>query len=175
MQEKKYTLKEILDSVMYITKNGTVKKRIIFDKSALGGMGSKWIIAGFVLLPFLVYAAIFNAKSFHYLGIAQAIVLYIVLLVVAMQVVVGISYLNNKKIMQMITPSWETYFPSVELKNVLSSGATPYVDFKKYYAQALQKGLQEEALHATLKKDFKTMQEEHKDLYEAMHRAKKNE
>ena len=56
----------------------------------LGGLNSKWIKLSLLVLPFAMYAAIFNPVSFAELGIAQAIVFYIILLVFAMQIVVGV-------------------------------------------------------------------------------------
>jgi len=171
MAEKHYTLKTILDSLMH-AKNGVVKKRLILDKSPLGGIGSKWIILGFIVLPFAMYIAIFNSVSFEYLGIAQAIVLYIILLVFAMQIIVGISYYNNKKVIKMVNPSWESYFPTIDIKMILSSGVTPYVDFKKYYASVIDEVYDDEMLYSKLQEAFKKMEEENADLLEAMNNCR---
>jgi hypothetical protein len=171
MAEKHYTLKTIFDSLMY-AKNGVVNKRLILDKSPLGGIGSKWIMLGFIILPFAIYISIFNSTSFAYLGIAQAIVFYIILLVFAMQVIVGISYYNNKKVIKMVTPSWESYFPTIDIKMILSSGVTPYVDFKKYYAVLLAEALDDETLYSKLQDAFKNMEEDNADLLAAMNNCR---
>jgi len=172
MAEKHYTLKTILDSLMTI-KNGVVKKRLILDKSPLGGIGSKWIMLGFIILPFAIYIAIFNSTSFKYLGIAQAIVFYIIALVFAMQIIVGISYYNNKKVIKMVRSSWESYFPTIDIKMILSSGVTPYSDFKKYYGELINESIDDKTLYNRLLDAFNIMEEYNADLLEAMNRSKK--
>ena len=169
MQENSHTLTSILKSV-FKEKNHKVKKRLIYNKAALGGLDSKWVKFAFVMLPFVLYAAIFNPSSFAYLGIAQAIVLYIILLVFAMQVVVAVSYYNNKSVVKIATEAWEAYFPTVEFKQLLSSGVTPYVDFTKHYELALKDGLKDKALQERLSSAFEKMQEENKDLLDAIRR-----
>ena len=169
MQENSHTLTSILESV-FKEKNHKVKKRLIYNKAALGGLDSKWVKFAFVMLPFVLYAAIFNPTSFIYLGIAQAIVLYIIVLVFAMQVVVAVSYYNNKSVVKIATKSWEEYFPTVEFKQLLSSGVTPYVDFVQHYELALKDGLEDKALQERLSSAFEKMQEENKDLLDAMRR-----
>jgi hypothetical protein len=169
MQENSHTLTSILKSV-FKDKNHKVKKRLIYNKAAFGGLDSKWVKLAFVMLPFVLYAAIFNPSSFAYLGIAQAIVLYIIVLVFAMQVVVGVSYYNNKSVAKIATKAWEAYFPTVEFKQLLSSGVTPYVDFTKHYELALKDGLEDKALQERLSSAFEKMQEENKDLLDAMRR-----
>lgn len=171
MSNPDYTLSNLLLSIFTI-KNNVVEKRIIYNKASLGGLHNNWIKLIFFLLPFIMYGAIFNPKVFAYLGIAQAIVFYIIMLVVSMQIIVGVAYFNNRKVVKKTTPSWENYFPSVDFKMILSSGVTPYVDFKKHYEQALEDGLDEEALHKRLQINFKQMEEENLILYEAMQREK---
>lgn len=171
MQEQQYELKTILESV-FKEKNHKITKRLIHDNSLFGGISSKWIKLAFVILPFAMYAAIFNPVSFEELGIAQAIVFYIILLVFAMQIIVAASYFNNKKVIKTATKSWEAYFPGVDFKMILSSGVTPYVDFKKHYELALKDGLDAEALKKRLSDAFRQMEEENSILVEAMRRDK---
>lgn len=171
MSNPDYTLSNLLLSIFTI-KNNVVEKRIIYNKASLGGLHNKWIKVMFFLLPFIMYGAIFNPSVFAYLGIAQAIVFYIIMLVVSMQIIIGVAYFNNKKVVKKTTPSWENYFPNVDFKMILSSGVTPYVDFKKHYENALKEGLSEEALQVRLTENFKQMEEENHILYDAMQRAR---
>jgi hypothetical protein len=172
MQEQHYTLKTILGSV-FKEKDNRLKKRLIYNNAVFGGLSNKWIILAFIVLPFAMYAAIFNPTSFKALGIAQAIVFYIILLVVAMQIVVAASYFNNKNVLKTATKAWENYFPTVDFKMLLSSGATPYADFTKHYERALEDGLEREALQKRLEDAFKEMEEKNSILVDAMRRDKK--
>lgn len=171
MQEKHYALKTILESV-FREKNNKITKRLIHNNALLGGLSSKWIKLAFIIMPFAMYAAIFNPTSFKELGIAQAIVFYIILLVFAMQIVVASTYFNNKKVVKTATKAWEDYFPGVDFKMIISSGTTPYVDFKKHYELALKDGLEGDALTKRLDDAFRQMEEENSILVEAMRRDK---
>jgi len=171
MQEKNYTLNDILLSVFTIKEN-KMKKRLIHNYAIFGGLNSNWIKLVFFILPFAMYAAVFNPTAFKALGIAQAIVFYIILLVMAMQIVVGVTYFNNKKTIKKATKEWEKYFPNIDFKMILSSGVTPYVDFKKHYESALNDGLDEEAMKKRLVDDFRNMEEENIVLVEAMRKDK---
>ncbi len=73
MQEKIYSLEAILASISTY-KKPDAKKRLIFDQSPVGGIGSKWVIAFFWAFPVVEYAGIFNPWMFGMLGIAQAII-----------------------------------------------------------------------------------------------------
>jgi len=55
---------------------------------------------------------------------------------------------------------------------ILSSGVTPYVDFKKHYESALHDDLNEEAMKKRLVDAFKEMEEENSILVDAMRRDK---
>ncbi len=167
MQEKNYSLEAILASVSSY-KKPVAKKRLIFDQSALGGISSKWVIAFFWALPVVEYAGIFNPLVFGMLGIAQAIIFYIVFLSMLMIMIIALGFINNHKVIRQITPSWKQYFPNNELGWVLASGATPYKDFFKHYSAALNQNLQGEALQDAMHTAFNTMQEQNKTLYEAM-------
>jgi hypothetical protein len=171
MQEKNYTLNDILVSVFTIKEN-KLKKRLIHNNAIFGGLNSNWIKLVFIVLPFAMYAAVFNPTSFKELGIAQAIVFYIILLVMAMQIVVGVTYFNNKKVVKKATKEWEKYFPNIDFKMILSSGVTPYIDFKKHYESALHDDLDEEAMKKRLVDAFKEMEEENSILVDAMRRDK---
>lgn len=171
MQEKPYTIQTIIKSV-FKEKNHKIKKRLIYDNALFGGLSNKWIKLVFFILPFAMYAAIFNPVSFKELGIAQAIVFYIILLVFAMQIVVAVSYFNNKKVLKTAAKVWEDHFPGIDFKMVLSSGATPYADFKKYYEAALADGLVEDALKNRMSEAFQQMETENVHLVEAMKKDK---
>ena len=171
MQEKPYTIQTIIKSV-FKESDHKIKKRLIYDNALFGGLSSKWIKLAFLILPFAMYAAIFNPVSFKELGIAQAIVFYIILLVFAMQIVVAVSYFNNKKVLKIATKAWEDYFPGIDFKMILSSGATPYADFKKYYEATLADGLEEDALKMRMTEAFQQMENENVHLVEAMKKDK---
>ena len=171
MQEKQYTIQTIIKSV-FKENNHKIKKRLIYDNALFGGLSNKWIKLAFFVLPFAMYAAIFNPVSFKELGIAQAIVFYIILLVFAMQIVVAVSYFNNKKVLKTATEAWEEYFPGIDFKMILSSGATPYADFKKFYEAALTDGLVEDALKDRMTEAFQQMESENIHLVEAMKKDK---
>lgn len=171
MQEQQYTIQTIVKSV-FKENNHMIKKRLIYDNALFGGLSNKWIKLAFFILPFAMYAAIFNPVSFKELGIAQAIVFYIILLVFAMQIVVAVSFFNNKKVLKAATSAWENYFPGVEMKMLLSSGATPYKDFKTHYEKALTDGLDGESLKDRMTQAFRQMESENIHLFEAMKRDK---
>lgn len=174
MNQNSYPLSAILKSIFLQNTKG-IKKRLIYTMSPLGGLDNKWIKILFFILPFAMYGAIFNPIVFEMLGIAQAIVFYIILLVVSMQIIIGVSYFNNKRIVKRVTPTWNTLFPTVDFKMILSLGVTPYVDFARYYEKALNDGLGDDALKLRLEEAFKEMEEENHLLYEAMQREKKKE
>lgn len=162
-----YSVEQIVNS-LYKVKNNKLKKRYIFDKSAIGGLNSMYLTILLFLSPFITYAAVFNKASFEYLGIAQAIILFIILLVVLMQVVLIIVYFNNRSLLKKVSDSWGVHFPGVELKMVLSSGATPYKEFTNHYEEALNSGLANVELHEFMKNSFSKMESENSDLIEAM-------
>jgi len=172
MQEKNYELKTILSSVFKVN-NNKLTKRLVYNQGAFGGLNNKWIMLAFIIMPFAMYAAIFNDTVFNKIGIAQAIVFYIILLVVAMQIVAIVAYFNNKKVLQTAIKEWESYFADIDFKMIISTNNTSYIDFKKHYENALHDGLDGDALHQRLKDAFVTMEEENSVLIEAMKRDQK--
>lgn len=169
MQEEIYELNIILDSISKY-KNKEAKRRLIYDQAPLNGIPAIWIIAFFISLPFIEYAGIFNPWMFNLLGIAQAIIFFVVFLSMVMILVVAIAFINNNKVTRQITPSWNKYFPNIDLKMILSSGVTPYKDFFKHYTIALNHGLKDEELYHSLQNSFIQMETENSDLLEAMNR-----
>lgn len=167
MQNKIYPLKTILDTLTKY-KKPDAKKRMIFDQSPVGGIGSKWMIVIFLSIPLVEYALIFNPYVFNMLGIAQAIIFFVVFLSVVMIVIFTLTVINNAKVVKKITPSWNHYFPDIDIKLIVTSGASPYKAFFSHYAEALNKDLSEAELHAHLKHAFEIMQEENKELLDAM-------
>jgi hypothetical protein len=159
-----YSLKAILST--FAKPDGT--KRMIFNAAPIGGLSSKSVILFFLAMPFIEYALIFNPYVFNILGIAQCIVLYIVLLSTVMIAVFVISWKIQKKIIQKISPSWKHYFGNINLNMVLSSSATPYSKFFEYYAKTLLENKSEDVMHRYLVDAFKKMEEENKELIEAM-------
>ena len=169
MKEETFSLKTML-STLYKVKKNQAKKRFIFDQTPLGGIGSKWIKAFFISLPILLYIGIFNPKIFGMLGIAQAIIFYIVFLSMVMIMIVALTFINNNKVLRQITPSWNALFPTVELKQILSSGASPYSNFMNVYNELLSKNLDEKEFEIEMKEHFSKMQEENSELFERMNR-----
>lgn len=167
MQNEIYTLKTVLDTISKY-KKPDVKKRMIFDQSPVGGIGSKWMVVLFFSIPLFEYALIFNPYVFNMLGIAQAIIFFVVFLSVVMILIFTLTVINNAKVVKKITPSWNHYFPDIDLKLIVTSGASPYKGFFNHYAKALNTDLNEEELHAHLKHAFEIMQEENKELLHAM-------
>lgn len=173
MTEENYTLKTILTTLIKVKKN-KAKKRLIYDQTPVGGIGSKWIIAFFISLPFLLYVGIFNPAVFAMLGIAQAIIFFVVFLSMVMIMIIAFTFINNNKVLRQVKPSWEKYFPEIELTDILSSGTTPYSDFLKHYNVALENSLEGDDLYAHLQKSVEQMQEENADLLEAMNSTRNN-
>jgi len=173
---KNYSLSSILNALTKYTKKSDmpaiVSKRLIFNKAPLGGISSNMLIVFFISIPFIEYAAVFNPYVFGALGIAQSIVVFIVLLVFLMQVVFLMIWKNNKSVLKRVEKSWESYFPSVDIKMVLSSGVSPYNDFYKAYGEAIGIASNDDELHHSLAKAFALMQDENRDLLEAIQKDK---
>lgn len=169
-----YSLKTILSTVSTFKKNSDrskqVKKRLLFDQAPIGGLSVYYFWAIFIAMPMIEYAIIFNPVVFAMLGIAQAIVFFIVFLSIVMILIFALYAFNNRVVIDGITPAWETYFPDIDLNLVLTSSYSPYRDFFKAYSEIADDTLSDEALHAKLKESFVKMQEENKDLLEAMQR-----
>jgi hypothetical protein len=159
-----YSLKAILST--FAKPDGT--KRTIFNPAPIGGISSKAVVLFFIAMPFIEYALIFNPYVFRALGIAQCIVLYIVLLSIVMISIILITWKIKKNVIRKITPSWKKYFEKIDINMVLSSGATPYSKFFDYYAKGLEENQSEESLHNYLVNIFRIMEEENKELIEAM-------
>lgn len=159
-----YSLKAILST--FAKPDGT--KRTIFNLGAIGGISSKAVILFFIAMPFIEYTLIFNPYVFNALGIAECIVLYIVFLSIVMIAIFLISWQIKKSVIKKITPTWKKYFDKIDIEMVLSSTATPYSEFFKHYAKGIQENKTEEALHRYLLNAFKIMEEENKELIEAM-------
>ncbi|CAA6824176.1 MAG: Unknown protein [uncultured Sulfurovum sp.] len=178
MQEEHQALKEpysleIILSTITTQKNNTAKKRLIFDQGPLSGIASKWVILFILSLPIMLYAGIFNPVMFEILGIAQAIIFFVVFLSMVMIIIVVSVFINNNKVLREVSSSWNTYFPNVDLKLALSSSATPYKDFFKHYNTALSKNLSGQTLQEELAENFATMEVENQALMNAI-RANEN-
>jgi len=170
----KHDLKTILSTVSKFKKNNDkskqVSKRLLFDQAPVGGLSIKWFWLTFIAMPFIEYAIIFNPIVFETLGIAQAIVFFIVFLSIVMILIFALYAFNNRKVVDEIKPVWDAYFPDVELKLALTSSHSPYADFFKEYSLIAGDDLSDEELHAKMKEAIVKMQEENKDLLEAMQR-----
>jgi len=157
-----YPLKTMLAT--FIKSNAN--KRTLFNLAPIGGISSPLVTLLLISLPFIEFAAIFNPVVFNKLGIAQSIIFFIVFLSIVMIIVFLVIWSINKRVLKKIATSWDFYFPNIDLKMVLSSGITPYKDFYKFYAPL--RALEEDELHKALLKAFNQMQEENKELIEAM-------
>jgi len=161
-----YSLKAILATFS----NTDGKKRLIFNLGPIGGINSTAVKLFFISMPFIEYAAIFNPIVFNALGIAQCIVLYIVFLSIIMIAIFLTTWAIKIRVIKKITPIWEKYFETINLDRVLSSGITPYSQFFEYYAQGLKENSSEESLHRYLLDAFKKMEEDNRELLDAMNR-----
>ena len=164
-----YSLLTLLASIS----NSKGNKRLLFNMAPLGGLSSRFIILIFLLLPILEYALFFNPYIFAKLGIATAILGYIVCLSLVMIVIFLVAWRVNASVVKRIRSSWEFYFPKKELEMVLSSRLTPYRQFFDHYAQALEDKIADESLHQYLLNTFTEMEEKNKDLLDAINRNKK--
>jgi len=169
LKEEIFSLQTMLKS-LYKVNNGKVQKRILFDQAPIGGIGRIWVILFFISLPILLFAGIFNPTVFAMLGIAQAIIFYIVFLSMVMIMVIALTFINNNKVIRQITPSWKALFPTVDLKQVLSSGTTAYTEFLPFYSELLRSNVDEATLVEKFKDKFMQMQTENKEIFEAMNR-----
>jgi hypothetical protein len=173
MSEKIYDLQTILNS--FITyKKPKAKKKLLFDQTQLGGIAKKWIIAFFILLPFLNYMGIFQTFIFDMLGIAQAVVFFVVFMSMIMIMIAVLTFINNNAVIRKITPSWKHYFPKVDLKMILSGNSSPYKDFYKHYAKARNENLEGEALQQKLQEAFDQMEKENSHMMESINRGKRD-
>lgn len=161
-----YSLQTLLASIS----NSKGNKRLLFNMAPLGGLSSRFIILIFLLLPILEYALFFNPYIFAKLGIATAILGYIVCLSLVMIIVFLVTWGVNRHVVKKITPSWEHYFSNRELALVLSTGVSPYSEFFAYYAQAVRENISNEELQKFLENGFVEMEEKNKDLLDAIKR-----
>lgn len=164
-----YSLKTIISTFS----NANGDKRTVFNNKPLGGMSNVSIIFLFISLPFVEYALIFNKYTMELLGLAGAVVAFIVFLSIVMITIMVLTLRIKKKVITKITPSWNHYFSDVNLKLVLSSGITPYSDFFKYYKEVSKKEMSEEVLHKYLQESFVKMQNDNVELIEAMRKDNK--
>lgn len=167
--EEIYSLETIFATITKVN-NNVAKKRLISDQEPIGGISVKWVITFLISLPIMLYAGIFNPVMFEILGIAQAVIFFVVFLSMVIILVIAIVFINNNKVLREITPSWNKYFEGVDLKLALASAGTPYKDFFKHYNTALNEGLTGKALEEKLQQSFTLMEEENQSLMDAMRR-----
>ena len=161
-----YTLKNILLS--FADKNGN--RRTLYNAGAIGGLNTNLVKIFLLSLPFIEYAILFNPVVFNALGIATAIVFFIVFLSIVMLIVFFVFYIMKKNVIKKITPSWKKYFPEQDLVMVLSAGMTPYSDFFKHYSAIIKENLSEDEMYKRLIKAFIEMENDNKDLLDAIKR-----
>lgn len=164
-----YSLKTILSTIS----NPNGNKRTIFNSGPVGGVNSTFVLLFFISLPFIEYAVLFNPYVFKILGIATSIVVFIVSLSFVMIIIFVMTLKIKKRVVEKIAPSWNKYFDGIPLDMVVASGITPYSRFFEFYSKVAAKDLSEDRLYEYLIDSFKTMEEENKDLLEALRRDKK--
>lgn len=165
----KYPLKIILAT--FTKPNG--KKRILFNKAPVGGLSATTITMLLFTLPLISFLLIFKTPVFDMLGIATSIILFIISSSLIMIAIFLVNIQVKKSVLKEITPSWNEYFEDVNLKLVLSNTMTPYSDFFKYYEKVIHVEQSEEDLHKYLLDSLKKMQEDNRDLLEAMQKDNK--
>jgi len=172
----KYDLKTILSSVSTFKENSDktkqVKKRLLFDQAPVGGLSIKWFWLTFIAMPFIEYAIIFNPVVYPMLGIAQAIVFFIVFLSIVMILIYALYAFNNRTVIDKIRPMWAEYFPEIELELILTSSHSPYREFFAEYSLIAGDKLSDDELKAKMNIAIEKMQADNKDLLEAMNRSK---
>lgn len=161
-----YSLKTILST--FAKANG--KKRLLFNKGPVGGLNSTIVTFILYSLPFLSYAIIFGTSVFDKLGIATSIILFIISSSTIMMAVFIVAIRAKKAVLKAVTESWNSYFEGIDLNLVLASTKTPYSDFFKYYEKVKGTQQTEYELHKYLLESFTAMQEDNKELIEAMQR-----
>lgn len=161
-----YPLKDILLS--FADKKGN--RRMLYNLGALGGIDANLIKIFLLLLPFIEYALIFNPTVFNFLGIATAIVFFIVFLSIVMLIVFFTTFIVKKSVIKKISPSWDIYFKERDILMVLSAGVTPYSDFFNHYSEITTQNLSEDEMYKALLNAFTVMEEENKELINAMNR-----
>jgi len=173
----KYDLKTILLSVSTFKENADkskqVKKRLLFNQGPVGGLSIKWFWLTFFTMPFIEYAIIFNPIIFPMLGIAQAIVFFVVFLSIVMILIYALYAFNNRSVIDRIKPIWEGYFPEIELNLILTSSHSPYREFFSEYSLVAGDNLSDEELQSKMQEAFKRMEADNVDLLEAMNRSKR--
>ena len=165
-----YSLKTILTT--FTKTNG--KRRSVFNKGPIGGWSSDVVTLFFFSLPLISYGLLFNPYVFQILGIATSIVMFIVSLSIVMIIVFFITWKIKNDVLIAVTPSWNKYFPDIDLKLVISNGITPYNDFYKYYSEVKDVKQSEEALLASLREAFASMQKDNERLLNAMKKDNKH-
>ena len=170
----KYDLKTILSTVSTFKKNSDkskqVKKRLLYNQGPIGGLHINYFWAIFVAMPFIEYACIFNPVIFPMLGIAQAIIFFIVFLSIVMILIFALYVFNNRLVTDGIRPMLEEYFPGLDVKLILTSSHSPYADFFREYSLIAGDDLSDEELHAKMKVAMSKMEDENRDLLEAIKR-----
>lgn len=164
-----YSLKTILFA--FTKKNG--KHRTVYNGSDFGLLGNRLLTTAFILLPLLGYWALFNDYVFGELGIATAIVGYIVFLVVSMQIIVYTIWNTKRRVVKKLQEPWNHFFPDTNLKLVLENRLTPYSEFFSYLSKIDVKNISDDDLYIYLQNSFKEMEVKNKDLLDAMKRDNK--
>ncbi len=167
---KTFPLKTILST--FTDKNGN--KLTLFNAAQVGGLHSFIIKILFLSLPFIEFFAIFNDYVYNKVGLVTQIVVYIVFMSIIMVIIFAVTYMTRRSVVKKITPSWNKYFPDIDLSMVLAVGITPYSDFFKHYTKLAKEELSEDILHEKLKNLFIQMQEENKELLIAINKDNKN-
>ncbi len=164
-----YSLKTILST--FTKPNG--KQRMLFNKAPVGGLSANVVTLLLFTLPLISFLLIFKTSVFDMLGIATSIILFIISSSLIMIAIFLVHISVKKSVLKEIAPSWSEYFGDVSLNLLLSNTRTPYSDFFKYYEKVIDLDQSEEDLHKYLIDSFKEMQDDNRDLLEAMKKDNK--
>ena len=149
------------------------KHRIVYNSAPLGGLNSTTLIIIFISLPFLEYWAIFNSFVFEKLGIATAIVAYIVFLSLIMLLIAVLIWSTKKRVIKKIKTSWSAYFKDIKLDLVLSNSLTPYSEFFTYLSSIKTSDMSDDNLYKYLQNSFNEMETNNRELMDALRRDNK--
>jgi hypothetical protein len=163
--------KEIsLDTIMQVITKPSGKRRIIFDRGKIGGFSAKWYPMIFLLLPIVEFWIIFKTPLFEKLGIATAVVAYIIMLSVVMIIIYSMVRINNSKAIAAISSGWKSCFPEIDLSMLLGSGNHPYKEFFALYQKVSKDGSL--STQEQLQKIFTELRSRNSELIERMERSK---
>lgn len=158
-----------LHELMSVIADKQGNKPFFYNNKPIGGMGSAWFVAMLVSLPIMEFILVFNPITISYVGIASAVVMYIIIATMIMMLIAFLTWNYNRVIIRNIHASWNYYFPDVDLDLVLTPRVSPYNNFYHRYKMILAECLEaEEELYKAMKDALLAMENENKELIEKM-------